>query len=178
MQSESKTPVMLTREELYELVWAIPMRHLAERFGVSDVGLAKICERHQIPRPPQGYWVRKEHGKAVFRTALPAIPGEAVQQITLQPQDAGSLHIDELESVVAERQAKNRIIVPQRLNNPHPMVAATMKMLRAEKPDREGMLWARGQNVLPVKVTTSTLSRATRIMHALIRSGSHSKIRR
>jgi hypothetical protein len=168
MQSESKTPVTLTREELYELVWTTPMRHLAERFGVSDVGLAKICEKHQIPRPPQGYWVRKEHGKRVLRTALPPIQDEAVHQITLQPQDAGGPQLNELEGVVAERQGKNRIMVPERLDNPPPVVAATAKMLRAEKPDREGMLWGRGQNVLPVKVTMSTLSRAMRIMHALI----------
>ena len=35
----------LTREELYAQVWAEPMTKLAQRYGLSDRGLAKICTR-------------------------------------------------------------------------------------------------------------------------------------
>jgi hypothetical protein len=41
----------LTREALYELVWAEPMRTVAQGFGLSDVGLAKKCRRMNIPVP-------------------------------------------------------------------------------------------------------------------------------
>src|SRR5208337_2792418 len=44
--------VTLSREELYERVWSEPMRTIAPEFGLSDVGLAKICKKHRIPRPP------------------------------------------------------------------------------------------------------------------------------
>ena len=33
----------LSREELYTQVWAEPMTKLAQRCGLSDRGLAKIC---------------------------------------------------------------------------------------------------------------------------------------
>lgn len=33
--AQAKT-VELTREKLYELVWAVPMQRLAERYGISD----------------------------------------------------------------------------------------------------------------------------------------------
>jgi len=46
--------ILLTRSELYEQVWATPMSTLAKRHGLSDRGLAKLCERHQIPVPAQG----------------------------------------------------------------------------------------------------------------------------
>jgi hypothetical protein len=36
--------IRLTREELYEKVWSRPMRSLAKEWGISDVGLAKICK--------------------------------------------------------------------------------------------------------------------------------------
>lgn len=39
----------LTREELYAQVWAEPMTKLAQRYGLSDRGLAKICTRMGIP---------------------------------------------------------------------------------------------------------------------------------
>jgi len=38
----------LTRQELYDFVWSTPMTKLAKDFGLSDVGLAKICERHSF----------------------------------------------------------------------------------------------------------------------------------
>ena len=34
---------LLTREELHQLVWESPGTHLAKRFGITDVALAKIC---------------------------------------------------------------------------------------------------------------------------------------
>src|SRR5262245_28766004 len=63
---------VLTREELYQQVWATPVRHLARTYGLSDVGLAKLCKRHGIPTPPVGYWAKLAHGKSVIRSALPA----------------------------------------------------------------------------------------------------------
>lgn len=45
----------LTRQELYDLVLFTLMTKLAESFGISDVGLAEICDRHRVPTPPRGY---------------------------------------------------------------------------------------------------------------------------
>ena len=41
--------VTLKRSEVYEQVWSTPMTKLAEVNGLSDVGLAKICRKHDIP---------------------------------------------------------------------------------------------------------------------------------
>jgi len=41
------------------------MSKLAESFGISDVGLSKICDRHRVPTPPRGYWAKNEAGKPV-----------------------------------------------------------------------------------------------------------------
>jgi hypothetical protein len=46
----------VTRGELYELIWQTPMTKLAKSFGMSDVGLRKICKKNGIPTPPLGYW--------------------------------------------------------------------------------------------------------------------------
>ena len=39
------------REDLYEQVWSEPMIKLANRCGISDVGLRKICRKLEIPLP-------------------------------------------------------------------------------------------------------------------------------
>ena len=61
-----------SREELYDLVWFEPVKTLARRFELSDVGLAKACKKANIPRPPRGYWAKLTAGKKVARAALPA----------------------------------------------------------------------------------------------------------
>lgn len=38
---QSKERKRLTRQELYELVWSMPMGDLAKQFDISDRGLAK-----------------------------------------------------------------------------------------------------------------------------------------
>src|ERR1700761_5164346 len=68
---------MVSREELYELVWSIPMIKVAEKFPVSGSYLARVCSVLNVPRPERGYWAKLEVGKAPARPALPeALPGD------------------------------------------------------------------------------------------------------
>jgi hypothetical protein len=60
-----------SRQELFELVWSMPMTKLSKQFELSDVGLRKICVKHQIPLPLQGHWTRKQFGKEDPRPELP-----------------------------------------------------------------------------------------------------------
>ncbi len=68
---------VLTRLELFDLVWATPMSSLAREFAMSDVGLAKLCRRHGIPRPGRGYWARRTAGQTVKKPKLPNPPAVA-----------------------------------------------------------------------------------------------------
>jgi hypothetical protein len=47
---------------------------VAERLGVSDVALAKLCRRAAIPTPPRGYWQRIETGQQLPVAPLPPAP--------------------------------------------------------------------------------------------------------
>lgn len=51
------------RVQVYEEIWSEPMQHVARRYDISDVGLAKICKKLKIPRPGLGYWAKKTAGK-------------------------------------------------------------------------------------------------------------------
>ena len=46
----------VTREQLFDEVWTDPVRTVAGKYGISDVGLAKVLRRHRIPVPGRGYW--------------------------------------------------------------------------------------------------------------------------
>lgn len=58
---------LISREELYELVWSMPMTKAAVRFTVSGSYLARVCSTLRVPRPPIGYWAMSAVGKAPAR---------------------------------------------------------------------------------------------------------------
>jgi len=68
----------LTREAVYDLVWTEPMWTLAKRYGISDVGLAKICKKLRVPVPWRGYWARRQAGQNVRRTPLGKLPASTL----------------------------------------------------------------------------------------------------
>ncbi|PWI54410.1 hypothetical protein B5K03_09495 [Rhizobium phaseoli] len=68
---------MVTREELYELVWSKPMLRVAEQFEVSSSYMARVCAALNVPRPERGYWAKMAVGKAPPQDPLPdARPGD------------------------------------------------------------------------------------------------------
>jgi hypothetical protein len=47
--------IEVTRQALYDQVWSTPMTKLAKEYGISDVALAKICKKLNVPYPQRGY---------------------------------------------------------------------------------------------------------------------------
>src|SRR5262245_1930131 len=114
----------LSRAELYERVWTTPMRTLATRFGVSDVGLSKLCHRHEIPTPPRGYWVQKEFGKDDPRPPLPRAAMAASEIVVIQSSPTKPVQSATPDSPPFE------VAVPGRLARPHPLIRETLSALR------------------------------------------------
>ena len=50
----------VSRKALYDLVWEKMLRGAAAELGISDVGLRKICDNNDIPRPTPGYLQMKQ----------------------------------------------------------------------------------------------------------------------
>lgn len=75
-----------TREELHGLVWEKPLTEVAKQFEITATGLAKVCDRNGIPRPPQGYWIKLEHGKTTGVIPLPPAENAPQHRIEIVPQ--------------------------------------------------------------------------------------------
>ena len=63
--------LVLSREQLYERVWAEPLRIVAQSLGVSEFRLKKICVRAEVPVPDRGYWAKHRAGQPANQTRLP-----------------------------------------------------------------------------------------------------------
>src|SRR6185312_15202589 len=70
-----KRGAMVSREELYELVWSMPMTKVAEKFSGSGSYMARVCSLLRVLRPERGYWAKLDVGKAPTRPESPeALP--------------------------------------------------------------------------------------------------------
>jgi hypothetical protein len=69
----------ITRNNLYEEVWAEPITKVAVRYQVSSNYLARVCRHLNVPYPYRGYWAKVPFGKAPKRLPLPdPCPGEVL----------------------------------------------------------------------------------------------------
>lgn len=166
----------LGRTELYELVWSQPMIRLAERFGMSDVGLAKACRRAGIPVPPRGYWAKVQHGRPVSRVPLPPARSGAPEPIVIhasgprlpEPRPEPPPPVPEpaaAESEPEQPQRERPIRAAKTLSNPHPIVAAWLEQERRLLDP-----WGRGRRVARRLLLTPLERRRYLISSALFRA--------
>ena len=153
MKEES---LRIPRETLYEQVWTVPMSRLAQTYGLSDVGLAKLCKKHEIPRPPRGYWVKRQHGKSVRR---PALPASSASEVLIERR--------EKPGVAPTGSAPPEVVVGKR-RKPHPVVQATALALDQGRKDHQGLIQYPSNGLLNVRVTAATSTRALRVLAALV----------
>lgn len=170
--------ITLTRQTLYEQVWTEPIVRVASRLGLSGRGLGKLCARYRIPVPPRGWWAQKRHGRAVRRIPLPPCAGAAIEIVF----HAGEVQPSQKEPPEVERERDPAwvITVPDDLAISHPLVkqaAAAIRKASSEARKTDVVRWQdryRAKLVKPtaghleIAVSRSSLSRALRIMQALL----------
>lgn len=71
--------------DLIAFAWSAPMRDLATRMQMSDVGLKKLLRTHGVSGPPQGHWNRVHAGRPVSEP--PAAPAR-------RPGEKPYIHVD------------------------------------------------------------------------------------
>jgi hypothetical protein len=172
MNDTAQAPVTLTREELYALVWELPMIRLGERFGISGTGLAKICKRLGIPYPPGGHWMKVAAGKSSPIIVLPPAAGGVEDRVTIAPwsakQDARKPEV--VAALAAASAAKPPIAVKERLAQPHAIIAKWLAdhERRAKEARAERDSWRRGL-MMPTPFTDVD-RRRHRVLDALLKS--------
>ncbi len=161
--------ITFTREEIYNLVWEKPMSRVAAEYSISDVGLAKLCARHDIPTPPRGYWARLEAGRAPSRPPLPPSKNNwPIQLRVTRPEEQSGEILDKLALAIADaRKPENRIAVAERLQAPCALVREARAALNDAEPDDLGIL-KRPASCIDLRVSRAQLPRALRIADALL----------
>lgn len=161
----------ITRVELYRRIWSEPVMTVAKAYGLSGVGFAKLCRRHDIPRPPRGYWARRAAGQNI---PVPPLPHpETTVEIEIAPYKTPTPYsaiLTEAETAVAHAVTEHPIVVPETLRGAHSLVAQSLHALELAKPDENGLLHPPATGCLDVIASKDSLRRALRILDALIKA--------
>lgn len=121
------------------------MSQLAERFGLSGNGLAKICRRLDVPCPPRGYWAKLAAGKKVTASTLPKVRPDIPSSVTIHGKR--TTRVEELApelaaGLSAAMEKVGTIQVPARLQKPHAIIAGWLaehhRQIELAKRDRWG----------------------------------------
>jgi len=162
-------PVVLTRRELYDLVWSKPLRDVAADLGISDVGLAKVCGRHRVPRPEQGYWNKLNAGKPAKKSVFVDVDDVYLNRVEINgalsqlPEEVRA----QIEETRAQRKAKlsaaaPRLQIPPTIEPPaivHKSVESTVRTLRKAKPDAASTVRTSGAGLCQVEVAAASVER-------------------
>ena len=164
--------VRIKRDELYEQVWSQPLTTLAFSYGISDVGLRKICKKLKIPLPGRGFWQRIGKGRRVKKPPLPPFKGKSEYILRVQnglPESPdGETEAQRLIRV--EKKEGHRVVVRRSLEDLHPLAEKTLKSLRSAKPGTEGLVLPRAAGCLDIHVAPESVERAVRIIDALVKA--------
>lgn len=139
---------MISREELYRLVWAEPMIKVAERFDVSGSYLARVCTVLNVPRPERGYWSKLAVGQAPKAEPLPdARPGDQISW-----SKDGELQVAPKPRLPPRRRLDTPVRIPR--TKLHGLVLGAKEHFENSRPVDEGA-YLRPFKKLLVDVTTS-----------------------
>jgi len=143
------TTIEIDREALYKRVWTEPVTKLAAQYGVSDVGLSKICKKLNVPKPPRGYWAMIASGKQPPQKPLPKLQHGQSSKYVLQMSTTKQQTLKESDEahdlIVAAEKPENLITVPKRLRDIHPLIVEMRDGFAKDKPGGNGLICPLGK---------------------------------
>lgn len=167
---------IISREELYEQVWARPMTKVAADYGVTSTALKKTCNRHKIPTPDRGYWAKLEHGKPVRTRPLPKltdsrldrvrINGITLESLSEEVTKAGAEVRERLASLNLPRPAAATSSTDAELKEPS-ILGPTRRAISKARPDAQGFKSSQGRGIVPLKIAPNSIDRVLQLLTQL-----------
>jgi len=154
---------LITREQLFEQIWEMPILQLANKYGITDVGLAKICKRMNIPRPPRGYWSKLKVGKPLPKPQLRPTAVSELDRVVITPTPA-----EFKQKAIAK--PLEVIPVPEILVEPHTLTIKSRVALNRGKTNERGLISPRTKACLDILVSRACIERACRVMDTLLKA--------
>lgn len=165
----------LSRNQLYERVWEKPLRDVAKELGLSDVGLAKLCRRREIPIPHQGYWLMAPERRArVVRPKLrPAPQGQSDAFDFDSPAPEHTAQSEEERFRQSARQEARALVAgsgpptKRAAQEVARVVQLTRSNLNRRRTDERGIVVGEGTRPWMVRTSPQHVDAGLRVLHLL-----------
>ena len=149
----------LTRASLYILVWDTPLTALAKEWGTSPDKLSALCDKFSIPRPPSGYWTRKQTGRVESPPPLDQRVYSADLLLEI-PRINKRLKVDE--------EPRLSVHVPDKVARYDPAISRALKQYIPTTYRREPFLFAvTDPQTAALSVSKEAFKRAARILDVI-----------
>ncbi len=153
----------VSREQLYEEVWAEPMTTVALKYKVSSSFLARICTRLKVPRPQRGYWAMYATGKRPKKPPLPvANPGDELEWAR-----DGYARVAQLPPPQVPQDSSGKISRRRSLPQQHPLLEGFKELMTGAGENRNGFLKPRKYLIADIIVSKESLERAIGVANTL-----------
>ena len=146
---------------------------LAKKYGISDVGLAKVCRKLTIPLPGRGYWAKKQAGQKVTHAPLPQVKEKDKVLLNKpsppkeQPVVTEELGTDDERAQLARLETSSSEAPLKRGDLSHPLIVQARAALAKANENPHGILWI-AEQCLDIRVSRASLDRAIRVMAGLV----------
>ncbi len=155
--------IRVSREQLYEEVWAEPMTTVALKYEVSSSFMARICTRLKVPRPPRGYWAMYATGKRPKRLPLPkACPGDELEWARSGYARIAQLPPPQCPQDRSDTNRRHRALPQQ-----HPLLEGFKEQISGVGESREGFLKPKKYLLPDIIASKETLDRAIDVANML-----------
>ncbi|MEG9327053.1 hypothetical protein V6B16_03825 [Salinimicrobium catena] len=112
------------REEFFDLCWEKSISWFCKNYLITYPEFKSLCTKYQIPLPPNGYWMKRKHGKLLPKPSLPK-SGEIgkIELLLRTKENQEKFHSVARLNPLDNDQERNDLVVPKRLpKNPDPII--------------------------------------------------------
>ncbi|AJH14548.1 hypothetical protein [Myroides profundi] len=147
---------LLTRKNLYELVWSTPLNKIAQNYNISTKQLKDSCSINNIPLPEIGYWSKLKYNKQSLTPTLDnSIPLD--QEITL--------HSDQNKK---QKTKLNTTKNPKKSNKDEPKDILIIDYLKRKTNQKNG-IHTKSSPILDISSSEDQESRALNLMNDFLK---------
>lgn len=114
--------IKLSRKQLYDLVWSIPISKLTQKYSISNEGFKKICKKFEIPMPQNGFWLKLKYNKKVKIEKLNPIFGGIDKIVMTLREEGNTINVDQTPLTIRTKEIENDpnapLTVPETITKP------------------------------------------------------------
>jgi hypothetical protein len=148
---DSRKLTDLSRQELYDLVWASPINNVAADFGVTETVVKNHCNNRRVPRPTLRYWKKLAAGIKPHKKPLPPTPQEVFE-------------------IEAQRRVPKTLALPEPGAPLHPLATALLAKLNKTKLGDQKLIHLKEPIFPEITVSKALVERAARAFHVILQS--------